>query len=339
MHFKDAAFEILKREKVPLHYKKITELAQQERLLDSSGLTPEASMGALLYTDTLKPESRFRRGDQKGTFTLRLIPHAGIDEQIHSIDRTVRIDLLKHLHKIHPKKFEELIKYLLIEMGFEEIETAPPQNDKGVDIRGVLKSNQLSSVRIAIQAKRWKGNVGSVIVRNLRGSLRVADSEQGLIITPSNYTPEAVSEASAPGKTPITLIDGEELVDLLIQYKVGVVHEQYVVPSIDKDYWTDILGITLEDEITESGLMRLKSKESNEFPIKIKGNHKGVDYSAELLDSNGMVRFNGKDYQTPTQAAKVITVDWKSVNGWDFWRYQDHATGKLKRIGILRKKS
>jgi hypothetical protein len=28
-------------------------------------------MGTLLYTDTLKPDSRFRRGDQKGTFALR----------------------------------------------------------------------------------------------------------------------------------------------------------------------------------------------------------------------------------------------------------------------------
>ena len=207
MHFKDAAYEILKQAKKPLHYKKITELAKNANLIEWEGITPEASMGSLLYTDTLNPDSRFRRGDIKGTFTLRIVPHTNIDQQIFEISQKVRKDLLKHLHQMLPTKFEELIKLLLIEMGFEEIELTPTSNDKGVDVRGVLKSNQLSSVKIAIQAKRWQNNVGAEIVRNLRGSLRVADSEQGLLITPSNFTPEARNEAIAEGKIPINLID------------------------------------------------------------------------------------------------------------------------------------
>lgn len=71
MQFKDAAFEILKKENKPLHYNEITNKAIAAGLLESVGKTPHATMGALLYTNTLNTNSRFRRGDQKGTFALK----------------------------------------------------------------------------------------------------------------------------------------------------------------------------------------------------------------------------------------------------------------------------
>ena len=74
MQFKDAAYVILKEAGEPLHYNEITERALSKGILVTSGQTPNASMGALLYTDTLKENSRFRRGDQKGMFTLRTEP-------------------------------------------------------------------------------------------------------------------------------------------------------------------------------------------------------------------------------------------------------------------------
>lgn len=247
MQFKDAAFEILKAAGKPLHYNEITDLALQKGILETAGLTPHATMGALLYTDTLKENSRFRRGDEKGTFALQTAGAKGIKQQIETIQKQVRQELRKHLLKMHPKKFEELIRSLLEEMGFDEAETTSYSNDKGVDVRGVLRTNPLSTTKVAIQAKRWTGNVGANIVRELRGSLRVADAEQGLIITPSDFTPEARNESQAEGKTPIALINGIQLVDLLIQHQVGVKQEQYTVPSIDAEYWTEVLGVSLEE--------------------------------------------------------------------------------------------
>lgn len=246
MQFKDAAYEILKEAGKPLHYNEITNLAQAKGILDTTGLTPHATMGALLYTDTLKENSRFRRGDEKGTFALQVAAAKGIKQQIEAIQKQVRQDLCKHLLKMHPQKFEELIRSLLEEMGFDEAETTSYSNDKGVDVRGILRTNPLSTTKVAIQAKRWTANVGSSVVRDLRGSLRVADAEQGLIITPSDFTPEAKSESESTGKTPITLINGFQLVDLLIQYQVGVKQEQYTVPSIDAEYWSEVLGVVIE---------------------------------------------------------------------------------------------
>ena len=246
MQFKDAAYEILREAGRPLHYNEITDLALKKVILETAGQTPHATMGALLYTDTLKENSRFRRGDEKGTFALQVTAPKGIKQQIEAIQKQVRQDLRKHLLKMHPQRFEELIRSLLEEMGFDEAETTAYRNDKGVDVRGILRTNPLSTTKVAIQAKRWTANVGSGVVRDLRGSLRVAEAEQGLIITPSDFTSDAKDEAEDSGKTPITLIDGLLLVDLLIQYQVGVKQEQYTVPSIDAEYWSEVLGVSVD---------------------------------------------------------------------------------------------
>ena len=82
---------------------------------------------------------------------------------------------------------------------------------------------------------------------------RVADAEQGLIMTPSDFTPEAKNKSQAEGKTPIALINGGQLVDLLIQYQVGVKQEGYTVPSIDTEYWSEVLGVSLEDSDAKKG--------------------------------------------------------------------------------------
>ncbi|MBT4309429.1 MAG: restriction endonuclease, partial [Anaerolineae bacterium] len=63
MRFKDAAYEILKQKGKPLHYNEITDLALAANFLETVGQTPHATMAALLYTDTLKTDPRFRRGD------------------------------------------------------------------------------------------------------------------------------------------------------------------------------------------------------------------------------------------------------------------------------------
>jgi len=337
VQFKDAAYEILKQAGKPLHYNEITERALSANLLETVGKTPHASMGALLYTDTLKPDTRFRRGDEKGTFALKSQAPIGIHQQVDNMQIKMRQDLRRYLLKIPPQKFEELIRSLLEEMGFDEAETTPYVNDKGVDVRGVLRISPLSTVKVAIQAKRWKNNVGSSIVRELRGSLRVADAEQGLIITPSDYTYDAKSEAQAEGKTPITLINGTELVDLLIKYQVGIKQEQITVPSIDTEYWTEVIGVSLED--ADNKAQKEKRAGAIKYPLKIQAKHHGQIFKGELLDLKGAVRYEGREYPTPTTAAKVIVTDWKQVNGWDFWRYHNPKSNKWMKIGSLRKKS
>lgn len=334
MQFKDAAYEILKSANKPMHYNAITDQAIKAGLLETTGQTPHATMGALLYTDTLNANSRFRRGDQKGTFALKATGPTGIDQQIEAIQKKVRQDLRRHLLGMPPQKFEELIRSLLEEMGFEETETTQYVNDKGIDVRGILKTNQLTAMKVVIQAKRWTNNVGSVPVRNLRGSLRMVDGEQGIIVTPSDFTSEAKAEAEAEGKMPITLINGNQLIELLFQYKVGVKQEERIIHSIDTEYWTEVLGISLEEPATIE--TRKVRQPKVKFPLAIEARHRGQNYSAELLDIKGSVRWNGKEYATPSTAAKAIATDWKEVNGWKFWKYENLENEESECISNLR---
>ena len=337
MQFKDAAYKILKEAGQPLHYRDIAERALIAGLLETSGQTPEATMGAMLYTDTLNPDSRFRRGDQRGTFALKMPSTGTIQQQIENIKIQVYKDLHRQLLNMPPQKFEELIRLLLEQMGFEETETTSYSNDKGVDVRGVLRSNPLSFVKVAIQAKRWTKNVGSGVVRDLRGSLKVADSEQGLIITPGGFSSSAIEEAEASGKTPIRLIDGKQLVNLLIQYNVGIKKEEYIVPTIDGEYWDEVLGVPLlETEKIKKKETPMTQHKKISFPVSIQANHKGQIYEGSLIDLEGKILWNGETFDTPTGAAKAVATDWKTVNGWDFWKYLNHETGNLEKIGKLR---
>lgn len=339
MQFKDAAYEVLKKAGQPLHYKEIAIQAKANGLLETSGKTPEATMGAQLYTDTLDPNSRFRRGDARGTFSLRTISPGTIQQQLENIREKVRKDLRKQLHLMPPQKFEELIRILLEQMGFDETQTTPYANDHGVDVRGVLRSNPLSIVKVAIQVKRWKNNVGPDVVQKLRGALNIADSEQGLIITPSTFTPSAVAESQSLGKPPIRLINGDQLVDLLILYNVGVIQEQYTVPVIDSEYWAEVLGVTVVVPATSSRAGHKAKKEATSkitFPLAIQASYKDQIYNAQLVSLKGKVHWNNQDYDTPSGAAKAVAVDSKAVNGWDFWRYQDPETGHFEKINKLR---
>jgi hypothetical protein len=72
------------------------------------------------------------------------------------------------------------------------------------------------------------------------------------------------------------------------------------------------------------------------YPLRIRAQHKGETFNAELLNAKGIIRFDGKEYPTPTTAAKVIVTEWKEVNGWDFWRYLNPSSGNWEKIGKLR---
>ena len=168
-----------------------------------------------------------------------------------------------------------------------------------------------------------------------RGAIKV--HEHGIIITPSDFTPKAIEEADEPGKTHISLINGEQLVDLLIQHQVGVIQEQYVVPVLDEEYWTEILGEEVADHKPEKSTQPSKKQMVTvSFPLLIQARVKGQTVRAQLLDMEGRIRIADMEYGTPSGAGKAIT-GWKAVDGWMFWRFQNPNTGEWHQIDILRK--
>src|SRR5689334_18211212 len=75
--------------------------------------------------------------------------------------------------------------------------------------------------------KRWRSNVQAPTVQQLRGSLGVHD--QGLIITTSDFSSGARAEAAKPDRAPVALMNGSRLIDLLVEYEIGVSRSKMVV--------------------------------------------------------------------------------------------------------------
>ena len=118
-------------------------------------------------------------------------------------------------------KFEELVKLLLEEMGYENVTTTSPTNDKGVDVVGTIELG-ISAVREVIQVKRHKGTINRPVLDQLRGSLHRFNAVRGTIITTGRFSKGVEEAAFERGAAPITLIDGEKLLDLLLKNDIGV---------------------------------------------------------------------------------------------------------------------
>ena len=130
-------------------------------------------------------------------------------------------------------KFEELIGRLLAEIGFEDIEVTNSTRDGGIDVRGTLVVGDVIRTRMAIQVKRWKQNIQAPIVQQVRGSLGA--HEQGLIITTSNFSDGARKEAARPDTIPVALMNGEQLVLLLVEHGIGVTRVSYDLIELDEE--------------------------------------------------------------------------------------------------------
>lgn len=137
------------------------------------------------------------------------------------IRQEAREQMESYLIRMDPFKFEELIKFLLEEMGYRDVETTSPVNDKGVDVVADIDLG-ISSVREVVQVKRLRSNVGRRVLDQLRGSLYRFNAVRGTIITTGGFTRGTQEAAFERGAAPITLINGEKLLDLLIEHEIGV---------------------------------------------------------------------------------------------------------------------
>ena len=240
--FTDCAQKVLKEfgDKKPMHYKKITEKALEKGWLMTVGKTPEATMYAQVITEIKRHQ---KRGDQprfvqhgRGYVGLSQWMGRGLTFEIEQHNNQVRKALREKLLAMKPGEFEELISQLLAEMGFEMVEVTKLSGDGGIDVRGILVVGDVVRIKMAVQVKKWKikNNIQAPVVQQVRGSLGV--HEQGLIITTSDFSAGAIKEAAQSDKTPIALMNGEQLVLLLMEYGIGVHRSTPDLFEIDEEF-------------------------------------------------------------------------------------------------------
>jgi len=233
MSFADAAEQVLRDSDSdePLHYEEITKRAIERGLIQPEGKTPAVSLNSIIGTEIRQREAR---GEQqrfvrhgRGLLGLAEWLPLGLNIEIAEHNREVRGQLLERARMGSPAEFEQLVATLLLRMGFDDARVTPLGGDGGIDVHGTLVIGNVVRIRMAVQAKRWKNNVTAPVVQQVRGSLGA--HEQGLIITTSDFSKGAREEAERADASPVALMSGEQLADLLAEHEVGVERESHTL--------------------------------------------------------------------------------------------------------------
>lgn len=125
------------------------------------------------------------------------------------------------------EEFEHLVRKLF-EMEFAsrggEVKVTQASSDGGVDAVA-FDPDPISGGKIVIQAKRYTNTVGVAAVRDLYGTTLSEGASKGILVTTSEYGPDAYKFAT--GK-PLTLLTGSNLLHLLKKHGMNAkidIHE------------------------------------------------------------------------------------------------------------------
>lgn len=130
------------------------------------------------------------------------------------IEDTTRDFILKTLAqelKGHP--LADFVAHLLNTMSYRT-RVSPPGTDGGVDILAHRDELGFEPPIIKVQVKSIEGSIGDPVVSALYG--KVGPGEHGLLVTLGTFTNQAISFAKS--KSNLRLIDGKELVDLILAH-------------------------------------------------------------------------------------------------------------------------
>lgn len=173
------------------------------------------------------------------TETSQSTPDELIDFGINKINESLGEELLFKLRNNPPAFFEKVVLDLLINMGYGEGSVTGKTGDGGVD--GFVNEDKLGLAKIFFQAKRYKED-NPVTASNLRdfvGTLEVNGVNKGVFMTTSRFPRDSENVISKTQKS-IVLIDGPKLVNLMIEYNVGVsTTKTILVKRIDNDFFLD----------------------------------------------------------------------------------------------------
>lgn len=220
----EAGFEWIKNNPFPLAKEQINHLAFD--FVDVKlNTNPDA---VLLDEDTLlAPENpqQVRSPDER------------LNDALKEIRESVAIDLLTNLLQVSPTRFEFIVLDVLHKLGYgghrDDLKRVGGTGDGGID--GIISLDKLGLERVYVQAKRWQGTVGRPDLQAFYGALIGQKAKRGIFLTTSGYSAQAIDFAkSVEG---LVLIDGNRLVNLMMDNEIGVSSQVVKLPKLDIDYF------------------------------------------------------------------------------------------------------
>ncbi len=172
----------------------------------------------------------------------RQTPEEAIESAYLNIRQSLADEILQTVKNGSPSFFEALVIDVLVKMGYggtrkDAGRAIGRSGDGGID--GIINEDRLGLDVIYIQAKKWENPVGRPEIQKFAGALQGQREKKGIFITTSTFTKEAQEFASRIDSK-ITLLDGETLSQLMIDYNVGVnLVASYKLKRIGSDYFIE----------------------------------------------------------------------------------------------------
>jgi restriction system protein len=145
-----------------------------------------------------------------------------------------KVKLLRILKSMSPQGFERLCQRILREFDFDDVEVTGKSGDGGIDGIGTLRITPFLNFKVVFQCKRFQGLVRPSHVRELRGAMS-GRADKGVLITTGEFSREAKKEARREGVPPIETIDGQSLVNMFEELKIGLKIKQTL--EIDTEFF------------------------------------------------------------------------------------------------------
>lgn len=166
-------------------------------------------------------------------------PEERIEDALRELRESVAHELLDLLSRVNPTSFESMVLEVLHAMGYgtsrDDLERVGGGGDGGID--GIISLDKLGLEKVYVQAKRWKSDVGSAVIREFVGGLQLKGADKGVLITTSAFTKDA-RDAAERARGSVVLVDGRRLAQLMIDHEVGVTHQKRLaIPKVDSDYF------------------------------------------------------------------------------------------------------
>lgn len=122
------------------------------------------------------------------------------------------------IHTLSPRKFEELLTELLVDMGWD-VELTQQTRDGGKDILAYLNTD-LGRILCLVEAKHYRPDrkVGVDLVRTLYGTLCDAQANSAMLVTSSSFTSDA-KEFQQKHEYQLNLRDYADIVNWVMKYK------------------------------------------------------------------------------------------------------------------------
>ena len=169
-------------------------------------------------------------------------PQEQIEHAFNTIDNALGQELLQKIKNCSWRFFEQLVVDLLLKMGYggsktEAASVIGRSGDEGID--GVIKEDRLGLDVIYVQAKKWDATIGRPEIQKFVGALAGQGAKKGVFITTSKFSTDATTYLPK-NETKVILIDGQKLVELMIEFELGVsIKEVYKLKITDDDYFIE----------------------------------------------------------------------------------------------------